>query len=149
MSDQRVYTFGKNEHLCKHLLIDQLFKGHAKAMTAWPIRMVYLLVDKNEEQEQSVQVLISVSKRFFKRAVKRNRVKRQIREAFRYNKIALESQMRELPGKQLLMAFIWQDSKLHESAEINAKMQQQMKRLTEKLQNEMEVTESSCAEPSL
>lgn len=149
MSDQRVYTFGKNEHLCKHLLIDQLFKGHAKAMTAWPIRMVYLLVDKNEEQEQSVQVLISVSKRFFKRAVKRNRVKRQIREAFRYNKIALESQMRELPGKQLLVAFIWQDSKLHESAEINAKMQQQMKRLVEKLQNETGVKKSSCAELGL
>ena len=57
--------------------------------------------------------------------------------------------MRELPGKQLLVAFIWQDSKLHESAEINAKMQQQMKRLAEKLQNEMEVTESSFVEPSL
>ena len=57
--------------------------------------------------------------------------------------------MRELPGKQLLVAFIWQDRKLHESAEINAKMQQQMKRLAEKLQNEMEVTESSCVEPSL
>ena len=96
MSDQGIYTFGKNEHLCKHLLIDLLFKGHAKAMTAWPIRMVYLLVDKKEEQEQSVQVLISVSKRFFKRAVKRNRVKRQIREAFRYNKMALEEQMKEL-----------------------------------------------------
>ena len=94
MSDQGIYTFGKNEHLCKHLLIDLLFKGHAKAMTAWPIRMVYLLVDKKEEQEQSVQVLISVSKRFFKRAVKRNRVKRQIREAFRYNKMALEEQMK-------------------------------------------------------
>ena len=149
MSDQGIYTFGKNEHLCKHLLIDLLFKGHAKAMTAWPIRMVYLLVDKKEEQEQSVQVLISVSKRFFKRAVKRNRVKRQIREAFRYNKMALEEQMKELSGKQLLVAFIWQDGKLHESAEINAKMHQQMKRLVEKLQNEMGVKESSCAEPGL
>ena len=144
MSDQGIYTFGKNEHLCKHLLIDLLFKGHAKAMTAWPIRMVYLLVDKKEEQEQSVQVLISVSKRFFKRAVKRNRVKRQIREAFRYNKMALE-----LSGKQLLVAFIWQDGKLHESAEINAKMHQQMKRLVEKLQNETGVKKSSCAEPGL
>ena len=149
MSDQGIYTFGKNEHLCKHLLIDLLFKGHAKAMTAWPIRMVYLLVDKKEEQEQSVSVLISVSKRFFKRAVKRNRVKRQIREAFRYNKMALEEQMKELSGKQLLVAFIWQDGKLHESAEINAKMHQQMKRLVEKLQNETGVKKSSCAEPGL
>lgn len=85
----------------------------------------------------------------FKRAVKRNRVKRQIREAFRYNKMALEEQMKELSGKQLLVAFIWQDGKLHESAEINAKMHQQMKRLVEKLQNETGVKKSSCAEPGL
>ena len=57
--------------------------------------------------------------------------------------------MKELSGKQLLVAFIWQDGKLHESAEINAKMHQQMKRLVEKLQNETGVKKSSCAEPGL
>lgn len=82
MSTDRNKTFGKKEHLCKLTLIEQLFGGGAKAMTAWPMRMVFLLVDKKDEQAPSVQVLISVSKRYFKHAVKRNRVKRQIREAF-------------------------------------------------------------------
>lgn len=45
--------------------------------------MVYLPV---EELEADASILISVSKRRFKRAVKRNRVKRQIREAYRVNK---------------------------------------------------------------
>ena len=68
-------TFGKREHLCKQTLIDQLFSGKAHAMTAWPLKMVYLVVDKTDEQSASVELMVSVSKRFFKRAVKRNRVK--------------------------------------------------------------------------
>lgn len=68
-------TFGKREHLCKQTLIDQLFSGKAHVMTAWPLKMVYLVVDKTDEQSASVELMVSVSKRFFKRAVKRNRVK--------------------------------------------------------------------------
>ncbi len=50
MSTDRNKTFGKKEHLCKLTLIEQLFGGGAKAMTAWPMRMVFLLVDKKDEQ---------------------------------------------------------------------------------------------------
>ena len=88
MSTDGKNTFRKKEHLCKQTLIEKLFGGDAKATTAWPIRMVWLLVDKKDESEASLQVLVSVSKRFFKRAVKRNRVKRQIREMFRHHKQA-------------------------------------------------------------
>lgn len=127
------YTFGKKEHLCKQTLIDQLFGGNAHTMMAWPLKIVYLLVDKDTQAEVPVQVLVSVSKRFFKRAVKRNRVKRQIREAYRANKQQLQEKVSAMDGKQLLMAVIWQDGKLHDSAEIEAKMQKGLKRLVEKL----------------
>lgn len=113
-------TFGKREHLCKLTLIDQLFSGKAHAMTAWPLKMVYLVVDKTDEQSASVELMVSVSKRFFKRAVKRNRVKRQIREAYRTQKHELMERMAQMPDKQLLLAVIWQDGKLHDSAELNA-----------------------------
>ena len=66
-------TFGKREHLCRKTLIDQLFSGKARALTAWPLKMVYLLVDKKEQESAPVELMASVSKRFFKRAVKRNR----------------------------------------------------------------------------
>ena len=47
-------------------------------MSAFPIRVVYRLVDQQPDMAQ-VQMLVSVPKKHFKRAVKRNRVKRQIR----------------------------------------------------------------------
>ena len=126
-------TFGKREHLCKQTLIDQLFSGKAQVMTAWPLKMVYLVVDKTDEQSASVELMVSVSKRFFKRAVKRNRVKRQIREAYRTQKHELMERMAQMPDKQLLLAVIWQDGKLHDSAELNAKMNKNLQRLVEKL----------------
>lgn len=126
-------TFGKREHLCKQTLIDQLFSGKAYVMTAWPLKMVYLVVDKTDEQSASVELMVSVSKRFFKRAVKRNRVKRQIREAYRTQKHELMERMAQMPDKQLLLAVIWQDGKLHDSAELNAKMNKNLQRLVEKL----------------
>ena len=102
-------------------------------MTAWPLKMVYLVVDKTDEQSASVELMVSVSKRFFKRAVKRNRVKRQIREAYRTQKHGLLERMAQMPDKQLLLAVIWQDGKLHDSAELNAKMNKNLQRLVEKL----------------
>ena len=105
-------TFGKREHLCRKTLIDQLFSGKARALTAWPLKMVYLLVDKKEQESAPVELMASVSKRFFKRAVKRNRVKRQIREAYRTQKHGLLEHMAQMPDKQLLLAVIWQDGKL-------------------------------------
>lgn len=134
MSTNGINTFGKGEHLCKHMLIDKLFTGHAKTMTVWPIRMVYLLVDKQDGKDASVQVLVSVSKRYFKRAVKRNRVKRQIREAYRKRKQQLGKQVSALQGKQLLVAFVWQANQLHDSVELETKMGTLLGRLTEKLQ---------------
>lgn len=127
-------TFGKEEHLCKQTLIDQLFAGKSHAITVWPLKIVYLVVDKTEGQERAlVEVLVSVSKRFFKRAVKRNRVKRQIRESYRTQKHQLVERVAQMPGKQLLLAVIWQDGKLHDSAELNAKMHKILQRLQEKL----------------
>ena len=57
--------------------------GHSKSFSIFPIRVVYMPV---EQGEVPATILISVSKRRFKRAVKRNRVKRQIREVYRKNK---------------------------------------------------------------
>ena len=57
--------------------------GHSKSFSIFPIRVVYMPI---EQGEVPATILISVSKRRFKRAVKRNRVKRQIREVYRKNK---------------------------------------------------------------
>lgn len=127
------YTLGKKEHLCKQKLIDLLFSGRAEAFMAWPVRMVCLLVDKKSEQDASVQLMVSVSKRYFKHAVDRNRVKRQLRENFRLNRQDLMAWLEQHPQKQLLIAYVWQDGKLHETADVMKAMLKVMNHLMDRL----------------
>ena len=97
--------FRKEERIVSNLLIETLFeKSNSQSLTAYPLRAVYL---KTEHREgcAPVQLLISVPKKKFKHAVDRNRVKRQIREAYRKNKAILEGTVGE--GQMLLIAFIW------------------------------------------
>ena len=72
-------------------------------MVVFPIRMVYM---QAEMDDVPVEVMVSVSKRHFKRAVKRNRVKRQIREAYRKNKALLISEVEKCENKKFALAFI-------------------------------------------
>jgi ribonuclease P protein component len=76
-------TYSKIEKLKSKILIEKLFvKG--KSISSFPLRIVFL----ETEFDESViaKCAVSVSKRNFKNAVDRNRVKRIIREAYRLNK---------------------------------------------------------------
>lgn len=66
--------------------------GASRSFSVFPLRAVYMSVDR---QEVPASILISVPKKRFKRAVKRNRVKRQIREAYRKNKGGLWQALEE------------------------------------------------------
>jgi len=76
-------TFSKNERLCSRKTIQQLF-DEGKSFTRYPFRVTILPI--TDEEAAPLQVLVSVSKRKFKRANKRNWIKRRIREAYRLNK---------------------------------------------------------------
>lgn len=127
-------TFGKAEKLCSKILVGRLFGGKSSSLSAWPVRAVFQTVDAASMPETPcVQVLVSVSKRYFKRAVKRNRVKRQIREAYRKHKDQFVDSLSQMPDKRLLVAFIWQDDKLHDSDKVERKVASLLQRITEKL----------------
>jgi ribonuclease P protein component len=77
-----------------------------------------------------VQILISVPKKRFKHAVDRNRVKRQIREAYRRHKQLLHE---TLPAQQqLLLAFVWLSDRHLASAEMENRVQSLLRRIVEK-----------------
>ena len=127
-------TFGKAEKLCSKILVGRLFGGKSSSLSAWPVRAVFQTVDAASLPETPcVQVLVSVSKRYFKRAVKRNRVKRQIREAYRKHKDQLVDSVSQMPDKRLLVAFIWQDDKLHDSDKVERKVASLLQRIAEKV----------------
>ena len=122
-------TLRKSERLDKKKVIEKMFAGGSRSFSVFPLRVVYLPV---EELEAPVSILVSVSKRRFKRAVKRNRVKRQIREAYRKNKSLLvdELQRRE---QRLAVAFIYLSDELTATAELEEKMKIALSRISEKL----------------
>ena len=67
--------FPKRDKLCGQLRIQHLYQTGNK-LVAWPLRMTYL-------PSTSTQVLIWAPKSLFKHAVDRNRLRRQMREAWR------------------------------------------------------------------
>ena len=79
----KLYSFPKKEKLTSKIIIDRLFKD-GDSRFKYPFRVIFLSDDTYSEQFP--QLVISVSKRNFKRAVDRNRIKRLIREAYRLQK---------------------------------------------------------------
>ena len=77
------YTFKKSEKLKSKKLIERLFV-EGKSVSVFPLRLVYL--QTSLDNNVSTKAGVSVSKRNFKKAVDRNRVKRLLREVYRLNK---------------------------------------------------------------
>ena len=133
------FSFPKKEKLVSRKLIDRLFVGGgSKSMSCFPLRLVFMVLDHNDEALENngtnadvadAQMLVSVPKRCFKHAVDRNRVKRQVREAYRRHRDLYENP----EGKYLAMAFIWLDHQHHDSAEVEEKVVGLLRRLGEKL----------------
>lgn len=77
------YTFKKLEKLKSKKNIEQLFL-EGSSVTAFPLRLMYL--QTSFKDGANIKIGVSVSKRNFKKAVDRNRIKRLMREAYRLNK---------------------------------------------------------------
>lgn len=133
MSTPGIQTLTKDERLHHRTLIERLFNhGGGRSMAAFPVRLVYIRT-KPEDGNQPLRMMVSVPKRHFKRAVRRNRVKRQLREAFRKNKNILYDKLKERPGVGLAIAFIWLDDKLWLSSSVEKRVVNLMYRLAEKI----------------
>ena len=95
-------TFCKAERLNKKLIIDKLCAGGNASMSAFPLRALYMPMPKGEVP---VSIFISVPKRRLHNATDRNRMKRQIREAYRCSKYKLWKIMEEKESS-MAIAFI-------------------------------------------
>ena len=76
----------KDERLCSFSEIQSLMKK-GETFFHYPFKVVYQNISIEEEGIQAPNaIMVSVPKRNFKRAVKRNLLKRRIRESYRLNK---------------------------------------------------------------
>ena len=128
------YSLPQSERINSKKTINRLFKGGgSKAMTASPLRVVYMADRRNEDtREPMAQMMVSVPKRYFKRAVKRNRIKRQVREAYRLNKQLLVRTLAAQDGPTVYMCFIWTSDRMLTTQEVERRMKNLLTRLSEK-----------------
>lgn len=82
-------TFPKHNKLCGQERIAALYK-EGKRFTAWPLRVTFLPVTDN--LSAVTEVLVWAPKSLFKRAVKRNHLRRLMREAYRLHQDILGEQ---------------------------------------------------------
>lgn len=124
------HTFRKHERLNRKKVLEKMFAGGARSYSFFPLRMVYIFAPELEGAQ--VSVLVSVSKRHFKRAVKRNRVKRRVREAYRLNKQPLLNVV-EQTGCHVAIAFIYLSDRVADSDVIAGRMRTALQRIGETL----------------
>ena len=124
-------TFQRRERVVSKKLIYELFNGgHSHSLAAFPLRVIYMN-SEHQDGQPPVQVLISVPKKRFHRAVDRNRVKRQIREAYRRQKSLLADKV--LPTQMLVITFVWLSDQLLPSADIDSQLKKLLERIAHKL----------------
>lgn len=107
-------TYPKHEKLKSKTTIDLLF-SEGKSVSKYPLRLVYAPITL-EEGEQ-LKFGVSVSKKYFKKAVDRNYFKRVLRETYRLNKQLLLEQM----DKPYAIMFFYQTKERLSYSEINEK----------------------------
>lgn len=107
-------SFPKEEKLKSRKMISKIF-SEGSAVKSYPIRIQFIFHDLKDFPP--CQMGVSVPKRNFKSAVDRNRIKRQIKEAYRLNKSNLLEEL-NLKKRKIAMMFIFTSNKKLEYSQI-------------------------------
>lgn len=95
--------FPKSERLNHKKVISQLFQS-GQTSFSYPFRLVF--ATHPEPSDIKPQILISIPKKKFKKAVDRNWLKRRIKEAYRQNKIILTDKNAQFQIRHLIIIYI-------------------------------------------
>ena len=123
------YTLHKEERLKSRKAIDQLF-AQGRSFSSFPLRVIHLDVTASAPafSKSNVQAAFSVSKKYFKKAVDRNRIRRLMKEAYRLKKNELQEQLKK-QQKHLVVFFIYTGNELPKYQPVFDKMGSALLRL--------------------
>ncbi|MBK7872068.1 MAG: ribonuclease P protein component [Saprospiraceae bacterium] len=128
------FTFTREERLKSRKVIEQLFK-EGNSFAQYPLRVVWSEMEERKS-DFPVQFALSVSKKKFKRAVDRNRIRRLVREAYRLNKHILyeklTDQQQATSDKQIALMVIYTGAEILSFEEIEKAMRDLLRRLVKK-----------------
>ena len=119
------FSLGKKEKLKSRKQIETLF-AEGKSFAVFPIRVTYSF--SPARGEPLAQIGVTVSKRHFKKAVDRNRIKRLLREGYRLQKTEWVEAVKQ-NNLQAFLFFMYTDKTLASFDVIKAAMNQCLKKL--------------------
>lgn len=121
--------FPKKEKLKSESLIRVIFE-EGKSITSYPLKLIY--IDIKVPAKAKVQCGVTVPKRNFKSAVKRNRIKRLLRESYRLNK---EQIFNNIEGSFAFL-FLYIGKEMPEYEEVEKQMRVILQKFLKKVTNE-------------
>ena len=123
------FTFQKKEKLCSKKQFDKLF-AEGSSFLIYPLKVVFIETELNGKYP--AQAAFAVSKKLFKKAVKRNLLKRRMREAYRLNKPDFYF---KLGDKKVTVIFIYVAKEILAYSQVETAMKRALKRIAGNFSN--------------
>lgn len=102
------FTLAKSERLCSRKSFESLLSSGLSYFT-YPFKVIWRKMDNQEDE--SIKIAFTVPKRRFKRANKRNLLKRRMKEAYRLNKLPLKNYLiSQNLSIQILVVYVSSDA---------------------------------------
>lgn len=127
-----LFSLNKAEKLKSRKAIERLFQK-GKSFTNYPFRLVYFLENEKSADSEGLRMAVSIPKRSFAKAVKRNRLKRQVREVYRLNKAPLKELLQK-SEMELQIMFLYTSKKEEDYKILEKSMIKSLKNLFVKME---------------
>lgn len=124
-----MFEFPKKQKLCNEKAIKKMF-SNGKSFVVNPFRLVWIKEERNNDVV--IKSILVAPKKKLNLAVDRNLVKRRMKEAYRLNKVDLESYLKS-KNIQLSIAIIYQQEEILPFKVIEEKIKLILSRLKEEI----------------